>query len=227
MMKCIVWNMDYWKSSQKEQGWEYLNSVDPDICLLNECSRHASQEFSIHNISRNDWGVGVFSKHELDELEFQKCHPDAIACGQITFGNRTITAISLYGKIIDKYSITTLHRSLSDLTHLFSQKKLRDWMLIGGDFNADVAIDENQRGNSHHIFFERLKDFGFYDCIGKFHGERMQTLRHSKSSFPWQNDYLFAGKKLYECCVSSEVIDDERLYEISDHNPLVAEFDIS
>ena len=42
--------------------------------------------------------------------------------------------------------------------------------------------------------------------------------------FAWQNDYLFAGKKLYENCISCEVIDDKKLYDISDHNPLIAEF---
>ena len=45
--------------------------------------------------------------------------------------------------------------------------------------------------------------------------------------FIWQNDYLFAGKKLYDACTSSQVIDDPSLYEISDHNPIIAEFDLS
>ena len=40
------------------------------------------------------------------------------------------------------------------------------------------------------------------------------------------NDYLFTGKKLYDACVSCEVIDDENLYTISDHNPIIAEFDL-
>ena len=98
--------------------------------------------------------------------------------------------------------------------------------MIGGDFNADEALDEKQRGRSHHIFFERLEDFGFINCYQKFNNERVQTLRHKESSFAWQNDYLFAGKKLYERCISCKVIDDKSLYELSDHNPILAEFDI-
>ncbi len=94
-------------------------------------------------------------------------------------------------------------------------------------FSSSVfAIDEKQSGQSHHIFFERLKDFGLYDCRQKFNKERAQTLRHKSSDFAWQNDYLFAGKKLYESCISCEVIDDKNLYDISDHNPIVAEFDL-
>ena len=80
---------------------------------------------------------------------------------------------------------------------------------------------------AHHLFFERLKDFGFYDCCKKFNSERVRTLRHKHSDFHWQNDYLFAGKKLYDACTSSKVIDDPSLYEISDHNPIIAEFDLS
>ena len=54
--------------------------------------------------------------------------------------------------------------------------------------------------------------------IGGFSGDYERII--------WQNDYLFAGKKLYESCISCEVIDDKNLYDISDHNPLIAEFKI-
>ena len=225
-MKCFVWNMDYWKSSKREEGWEYIQSIDPDVLLLNECSNHSSQKYSVHNIAKREWGCGVFSKHKLKEIELDKCHPDAIASAELEINQQKINAISLYGKMIDGYSITTLHRSLSDLTHLFVKKEIREWLLIGGDFNADEEFDNNQPGKSHHIFFERLKDFGLYDCRQKFNKERAQTLRHKSSDFAWQNDYLFAGKKLYENCISCEVIDDKKLYDISDHNPLIAEFKI-
>ena len=223
-MKCFVWNMDYWKSPKKEEGWDYIKSIDPDIMLLNECSNHKSQKNSIHYLSKGKWGCGVFSKHKLTEINFSRSHPDAIACGQLKLNNQKITAISLYGKMINGYSITTLHRSLSDLTHLFVEKKIRDCLLIGGDFNADLQFDKMQYGESHHLFFERLKDFELYDCVKKFHNKRVQTLRHKTSNFAWQNDYLFAGKKLYDKCISCEVIDDKSLYDISDHNPIIAEF---
>ena len=37
---------------------------------------------------------------------------------------------------------------------------------------------------------------------------------------------LFAGKDLYDRLISCEVIDDSALYELSDDNPIIAEFDI-
>ena len=146
--------MDYWKSSKREEGWEYIQSIDPDVLLLNECSNHSSQKYSVHNIAKREWGCGVFSKHKLKEIELDKCHPDAIASAELEINQQKINAISLYGKMIDGYSITTLHRSLSDLTHLFVKKEIREWLLIGGDFNADEEFDNKQPGKSHHIFFE-------------------------------------------------------------------------
>ena len=59
--------MDYWKSAKKEEGWDYINSHDPDFCLLNECIRHSSQNSAIHYTTKNNWGNGVFSKHKLIE----------------------------------------------------------------------------------------------------------------------------------------------------------------
>ena len=218
--------MDFWKSPQKQKGWDYIKTIDPDICLLNECSNPNLFINYIHNEQTNGWGCGVFSKHKLDEIIIDKCHPGAIAICETNINSINITAISLYGQIIDGFAITTLHRSLSDLTPIFQKKSLRDCLLIGGDFNADTELDKRQGGKSHSIFFERLRDFKLYDCCKKFNTERVRTLRHKNSVVEWQNDYLFAGKKIYDKCISCKVIDDESLYDISDHNPILAEFSL-
>jgi len=69
---------------------------------------------------------------------------------------------------------------------------------------------------SHYLFFERLRNFGLYDCLEKFHQSKIRTLRHAKTDYPWQNDYLFAGKALFDRCVSCDVVDDTALYEIKE-----------
>jgi len=48
---------------QKEESWSYIQSLDPDVSLLNECSTHNSQKNHIHYIAKDKWGCGVFSKH--------------------------------------------------------------------------------------------------------------------------------------------------------------------
>ena len=98
----------------------------------------------IHNEQTNGWGCGVFSKHKLNEIIIDKCHPSAIAICETNINSINIIAISLYGQIIDGFAITTLHRSLSDLTPIFQKKSLRDYLLIGGDFNADTELDKRR-----------------------------------------------------------------------------------
>tara|TARA_Y100000994_G_scaffold247275_1_gene252303 strand:- start:3348 stop:4067 length:720 start_codon:yes stop_codon:yes gene_type:complete len=239
-MKCLVWNMDHWKRSQeqREKAWKFIQSLEPELCLLNECIDHPSQPYSIHSKDTGAWGTGVFSKYALSEITsidkgkktipLSISHPGALVPCELTIGKQEIIAISLYGKI-DKsgYATTTLHRSLSDLTPLLDgQRKKTRWLIIGGDFNADPLIDKQQRNSAHHIFYERLKDFKLYDCCKKFNTERVQTNRSSRSKQKWENDRLFAGKDLYDRLISCEVIDDSALYELSDHNPIIAEFDI-
>ena len=231
-MKVLVWNMDYWKSSHRESGWNFIREIDPDLALLSECAVNDDQFNYVHHVQKVGWGVGVFSRHhDLVEVEFECCHPEAVAVSSITIESQGITGISLYGRIIDGFAITTLHRSLSDLTPLFQTKAGRDWTLIGGDFNASTQCDElmpSYKGDrAHHIFFERLMNFGLADCLKKFHEGHIRTLRHKNSDVHWHNDYLFVGKSLYDRCVSCEVIDDPQLYEVSDHNPIIAEFDLS
>lgn len=99
--------------------------------------------------------------------------------------------------------------------------------MLGGDFNASLQCDEVQGDSSHKIFFERLNDFGFVDCLEKFHSGRVQTLRHDKSGVPWQNDYIFASTELIGSLISCDVVDEPAVHELSDHNPVVAVFDIN
>ena len=105
-MKCLVWNMDYWKRTEdnRAKAWEYIQSVDPDVCLLNECSTHTSQEYSVHSVYRRGWGTGVFSKHQLTEITsvtkgtrlipLIKSHPESLVSTKFELNSKNITAIS-------------------------------------------------------------------------------------------------------------------------------------
>ena len=171
-LKVLVWNMDHWKSSHRTRGWDFIREVNPDLALLNECVVADELFNHVHHVQKNSWGVGVFSsRHDLMEVEIECCHPEAVAVSSLNVQGRGITGISLYGRIISGFAITTLHRSLSDLTPLFQTKASRDWVLIGGDFNASTQCDEHMpsyKGDrSHHIFFERLKNFRLSDCLGQ------------------------------------------------------------
>lgn len=126
------------------------------------------------------------------------------------------------------YSITNLHRMLSDLTcifngHLGGKRNI----VLGGDLNASVQLDPIQKNDSHKIFFERLEDFNLNDCFKlsniKF---PVQTLRHQKSKVKWQNDYFFISKSISKKLINCKVVDNDKVRKYSDHNPEVITLDL-
>ena len=70
-------------------------------------------------------------------------------------------------------------------------------------------------------------DLGFKDCIAETLEDYVQTHRHNLSKFPWQIDHFFSSEKLFEGLTNLEVIDNEEVRNLSDHNPIIAEFDLS
>ena len=51
------------------------------------------------------------------------------------------------------YSIPNLHRMLSDLSGILESRDTKHRIILGGDFNASLQIDEQQTGNSHKVLF--------------------------------------------------------------------------
>ena len=144
--------------------------------------------------------------------------------------NSTFVVVSMYGQL-DKYgyAITTLHRMLSDLTHLFAgelRRGGRPKVILGGDLNASPQFDDEYRIKTHRIFFQRLEAFGLVDCQGQFTENRPRTLRHSKSHIPWVNDYIFASASLTKKIVAHQVIKQPEMLNLSDHNPVDVIFDL-
>jgi hypothetical protein len=52
----------------------------------------------------------------------------------------------------------------------------------------------------------------------------VRTIRHARSAKPWQDDYLFATGALAERLRDCQPVSEARAWELSDHCPLLAEF---
>ena len=108
-------------------------------------------------------------------------------------------------------------------------------IVIAGDFNMDRRMDDNPTGTRfskkgerrQNIFFDCILDLGFKDCIAETYEDYVQTHRHNLSKFPWQIDHFFASEKLFKGLTNLEVIDNEEVRNLSDHNLILAEFDLS
>ncbi|MHC4543171.1 MAG: endonuclease/exonuclease/phosphatase family protein [Planctomycetota bacterium] len=251
-VKIATWNMDNWKREAEIQkkAWEYLDEViSPDIALVQEAVPISSQMGFIGTGKQptgsfidnetvvwqeiggsRKWGSGVLTKSfPLREVHFNNSHQGSVIVAEVLLPNNSVwTCISLYGLLDNGYATTTLHRILSDLTFLLHEKMGKRQFIVGGDLNISPQWDEQypEHGFSHRNIFDRLTDFGLVNCLEKFHTDPIQTMRHPKSDFPWQNDYVFANKELIDSLISCDVVNDPEVSRLSDHNPVVAIFDV-
>lgn len=248
-VKIATWNMGYWQHTEKtKQAWDFLDkTISPDIALVQEAVPISNRmgligtgrQFSgslIDNETiiwqeiggKRKWGSGILTKtFPLREVHFKNSHPGSVIVAEVLLPNNSVwTCISLYGLLDHGYSITTLHRIFSDLTLILDGKMGKRLIVLGGDFNASLQWDKKQRGESHRIMFERLENFGLINCLNIFHPEPVQTWRSNRGDTPWQLDYLFASKELRDSLISCDVENKPEVHGFSDHNPVVAIFDI-
>jgi endonuclease/exonuclease/phosphatase (EEP) superfamily protein YafD len=121
--------------------------------------------------------------------------------------------ISLYGLLErllgTEYSITSLHRSLSDLTHVLDDRTRRGRIILGGDLNASPA----KWGKTHRVLFDRIESFCLESCLDY---REQPTPTHRTV----QIDYLFLSRELVPLISAGYVID---VGDLSDHRALVVD----
>lgn len=241
-IKLATWNMAYWShKAYQTEAWDYfLEKLNCDIILFQE-SFPKSDKLDPNRLVWDEiggtrpWGSGVYSsKYNIEKIKI-----DTEFIGSITAAEVAITedfkliVISVYGLMEEilnvSYAIPNLHRIFSDLTGLLEGRTTKNRVVIGGDLNASLQIDQQQVGNSHKVFFDRLREFQLVNCFEKHkhYPDFVQTLRHSRSDKPWQNDYFFISKKLEKSLEKCEVVSNETVHKLSDHNPVVIELDFS
>jgi exodeoxyribonuclease-3 len=236
-IKIVTWNMAYWSHKNfLEEAWNYfLNEIDADFYFFQEARPSAKmlgiKKYLVWNeIGDNrNWGSGIYSKkYELSEEDINSKFKGSFTIANAKIENTKLTLISLYGLMTDGYSITNLHKMLSDLTFLFDGKiDGKRKLVLGGDLNASLQCDTIQKNNSHKIFFDRVEDFGLDDCFKLLNKPYpVQTLRHNKSKTLWQNDYFFISKILSKKLINCEIIDNDKVRQYSDHNPIIITLDL-
>ncbi|MGI6364192.1 MAG: endonuclease/exonuclease/phosphatase family protein [Bacillota bacterium] len=237
MISIATWNMDYWKRNkeQRQAAWDYLtDEIRPDIALLQECMPPSVISKGYNIIYREiggtrNWGSAVLARgYPIKEIDFENSHPGCVVATEVEVQGVTLTAISVYGMLCRyNYATTTMHRILSDLTPLIHGQRRSRTFIMGGDYNVSPQWDERykHRDPSHQLVFDRIDDFRLVNCTLQYFGKLVQTNHHSRSKFPWQNDFLHASKKLAAKLVSCRVFNEEHVREFSDHDPVVAYFE--
>ena len=248
-MRVVSWNM----KNNSAGTWEHLREeLDPDIALLQE-SPHVSEDLEpyvstidVNGYVRNSIYVkdGVFKEMELPAGKFEKTNPQfdwdtGIKSVEISHPKfKNIAFISVYGNL--KYFGGGLDIVLSGVLNLHIQTlktvQEKEHIIIAGDFNMDRRMDDNPTGTKfsrpgekrHNIFFDTILKNGFKDCVQKYRPNYTRTYRHQykDDSYPWQLDHIFATPALFDSLKKLEVFNTPTVKELSDHNPIVADFDI-
>lgn len=237
-MKIVTWNMDFWKRdlNQRKLGWEYLwGKIDPDIAILQEIvpTEECYEKFYViyHELDeKRKWGTAIVSKHRIRrEINFNNSYPGSsgLIVAEIKLSDSFIlTVVNIYGLIDPEgYATTTMHHILSDLTTTIHKTSGRN-IILGGDFNVSEQWDIKYKNQHpmHKLVFNRLENFGLINCTKRFFNTHVQTHKHSRSSFEWQNDYIFISEKMVDKVTDCEVINNSQITDLSDHFPVLVDF---
>ncbi len=103
-----------------------------------------------------------------------------------------------------------------------------NWV-VGGDFNSSVLFDHpRDRGNGEII--RRMNALGLTDCLNHYRDGDVPTFRHSGGSISHQLDYCYVSTGLLERLTCARVPSHQEVFgptpKLSDHLPIVCEFDV-
>lgn len=180
--RVVVWNI-----ANNPAAWSALDSLEPDICLLNEAivppGRNAVwSETGTHGMDGKTrrWSAAIVSRHPLHvisdaraqwrgkrcEARFQCSRPGSWVAARVETPLGFVAAVSLYG-LMDEFSDASVHRSLSECSPLFDDPNYRDRVVLGGDLNSGTQWRETEaRFNARdRAVLQRIEAYGMTDCI--------------------------------------------------------------
>ena len=246
-MKIVSWNIN---GRDKTLDFVLKNSLNADLYLLQEVK--VSNNLNEKNIlfdqinqtdgEKRNFGNCIISfGPEINRTEINTKYKGSLIVSEIILADTKIAVINLYGILtaISKNQKTVapnIHNMLSDLTPIFlgwSDEKFKSFILAG-DFNVDKRMDTTEgmywrKGmRTSQIIFERIEDFLLEDCLIKKYPNFVRTFRNKsgRDKVPWQIDHMFASKDLYNKLQKIEVLENTETSALSDHYPIIADFDI-
>jgi len=255
-VKVVVWNMNLKNADRNWGRFKDGGDLQCDVALLNEATppppdlgkhvRTAGQTIGRDDVRYGGkkvrkWSSAVVSPNPLARpkdvwtlppgggdrrSKLMVSRPGSWAAAVVSMPNgQPVTAVSLYG-LLDERSDASIHRSLSDLTPLFEDRRYNRLLLLGGDLNTlcTAKVGSTRLARDQGVLDRIALGFGLVDLLheslrrsdpdrGRLQGCRCGledecrhtwTFRKSKVSvIPYQDDYLFASpalaKRLIDC----------------------------
>jgi len=234
-VRILSWNMnqpDHVRSH--EQAWEFLRGLRPDIALVQEAivPQGMRDEYRVcwtPAWEGKAWGSGVLSRLGDLDLDWGDSSRGAVLVAETTVpGLGRVSIASIHARVINRRVIPALRLTLDAL-----RARLRDRFIVGGDLNTARAAALAWPANGHREFWSTLDASGFRDCYYTLHGaERQSYWREWQRNKPptvgnsLMDDHVFVDPDTVAYLTDAVVWDTREVRELSDHGPIVVDFDL-
>jgi hypothetical protein len=185
---------------------------------------------------------------KMVDIPFTNSRPGTWIAATVPVENESVTCVSLYG-LIEELTDASMHRSLSEISPIFSDPSHKELVLLGGDFNVSTALSDPSAREQSRIVLDRIKAYKLVDCLEEWrkkkelprlpgcscddeycHSLTRLTPNKPGAELPWrerispQVDYLFASRPLVDRLDEVVEIPPEEWEPHSDHSPIIAKF---
>ena len=242
-MRIVTYNFLRAGSPKRCGHWSrIIRTFKPDLVLAQECRppeespserfRHHSQDaFAWQSAGSRGWGTGLLARSATLMPITIPDYDGWVVGGEIrdtTWSQRSFKVFSLHGPVGDGGYIRTMQHILDRVGQLRGGADL----VLGGDFNVAVGYrrerDRVRILRGERDILDRLAgEFNLVSCWQAAHPDRplAQTLRWmGNPSAPYHCDGIFVPRSWLPRLKSCRVVYGSRWKQLSDHNPVVAEF---
>ena len=242
-MKIVTYNLHYGGHTRQDNHWERILKLNPDVVLAQESFNPANYfpNGNFNSIARSvvwyptgsKWGSSILStRHELKKIQVPKEFEGWVVGGRITDFSIGGVTKPLYVFSVHTPSPGPYETKTYDILDYIQGIIADDDTIVGGDFNVTTAVrhptEELKNTKMELTIIDRLRKFGLINSWQAAHPNRNlpQTLRWTgNKKEPYHCDGLFVPHSWLRYLESCEVA-TEGWSEMSDHNPIVATFNV-
>jgi endonuclease/exonuclease/phosphatase family metal-dependent hydrolase len=181
--------------------------------------------------------LAVGSSGRRPNVAFRSSKPGTWAAGLVEApGIGRVSCVSMYG-LMDELSDASVHRSLSDISPVFTDPRYKRYVLVAGDLNSSTQWSRQDLRRRDENLLQRFEAYGLVDCLAKTRVEplegctcqlgnscRHSWTRHDPRHPKLQVDYLFASEDLVARLNTCEALSPADWLDYSDHAPILATF---
>ena len=244
-MRIVTYNFLRAGSEKRRGHWSRLTrTLRADVVLAQECRpphtspgerfRHTDNDaFAWQSAGTRPWGTALFARSASLIPIGIPGYDGWVVGGEIrntSWSERPLQVFSLHGPFGERGYIHTILDILDRIAALRDGADL----ILGGDFNVAVGYRRHQESvrmlrGERHILDRLTNEFGLASCWQAANPDRRlaQTLRWTGNpTAPYHCDGIFIPQSWLPRLVSCRVVCGARWKQLSDHNPVVADFQV-